>query len=66
MLQQYTINAVGIDGKTYPLYFECEDDIDAMNLVKQTGLVTDEAGICKMIYTYPDEKATGLGNEQIE
>lgn len=50
MIDTYTINAVGQDGNTYPLYFECQDDIDALNIVRQTGLIPDEAGICKLIY----------------
>ena len=57
MLETYTINAVGIDGHTYPIYFECEDDIDAENIVRQTGLVPDEAGICKLIYEYPEDES---------
>lgn len=52
----YTINAVGKDGKTYAVYFECEDIIDAENLVKQTGLVPDEAGVCQMISEVPDRR----------
>lgn len=54
MLNQYTINAVGLDGKTYAIYFECTDHIDAENIVRQTGLIPDSAGICQMIYG--DEK----------
>jgi hypothetical protein len=45
----FTINAVGKDGKTYALYFECSDRIDAENIVRQTGLITDEAGVCELI-----------------
>jgi len=45
----YTINAVGKDGRTYPLYFDCADIVDAENIIRQTGLLTDEAGVCEMI-----------------
>lgn len=47
----YTINAIGKDGRTYPLYFECSDIIDAENIVRQTGLLLDEAGVCELVLT---------------
>ena len=50
----YTINAIGRDGNTYPLYFECSDIVDAENIVRQTGLLLDEAGLCKLISTLND------------
>lgn len=45
----YTINAVGQDGKTYALYFECADIVDAENIVRQVGLLPDDAGVCEMV-----------------
>lgn len=47
-MKWYTINALGADGKSYALYFECKDIIDASNIVHQLGLVPDKAGICVM------------------
>lgn len=47
----YTINAIGKDGRTYPLYFECSDIIDAENIIRQTGLLLDEAGVCELVLT---------------
>ncbi len=47
----YTVNAIGKDGMTYPLYFECADIVDAENIVRQTGLLTDTAGICELVLT---------------
>lgn len=47
----YTVNAIGKDGLTYPLYFECSDIVDAENIVRQTGLLTDTAGICELVLT---------------
>ena len=45
----FTINAIGHDGKTYALYFECSDRVDAENIVRQTGLIPDDAGVCEMV-----------------
>jgi len=45
----FTINAIGRDGKTYALYFECSDRVDAENIVRQTGLLADDAGVCEMV-----------------
>ena len=47
----YTLNAIGQDGKSYAIYFECDDIVDAENLVRQTGLVPDEAGLCTLVET---------------
>ena len=47
----FTVNAVGKDGRTYPLYFDCADIIDAENIVRQTGLLLDEAGVCELVST---------------
>lgn len=55
----FTINAIGKDGKSYAIDFECADAIDAQNLIKQLGLVPDEAGIC-----YYEPEATLDGNEE--
>lgn len=45
----YTVNAVGKDGRTYPVYFDCNDIVDAENIIRQTGLMPDEAGVCEII-----------------
>ena len=45
----YTVNAIGQDGRTYALYFECADRVDAENIIRQTGLFLDDAGVCEMV-----------------
>ena len=49
MTIKYTVNAVGNDGRTYPIYFDCADIVDAENLIKQIGVVLDDAGVCELI-----------------
>jgi len=64
-MTRYTINAIGEDGQTYPLYFECADIVDAENIVRQTGLMADAAGVCEMIESRVEQqtatdRASGL------
>ena len=58
-MNTYTINAVGSDGKTYALYFECADRVDAENIIRQTGLIPDEAGVCELVTEVPERRSEG-------
>jgi len=47
-MKLYTINAIGQNGKTYPLYFWCMDIVDAEMIIKQTGVKPNKDGVCEM------------------
>lgn len=52
--KSFTANVQGNDGKSYVVYFMTETREQAENIVAQTNLITDDAGVCEMVCVYSD------------
>ena len=52
----WTINAVGLNGHTYPIYLETETLEQAEHIVDLVGIIPDEAGVCEFIEVVMDER----------
>jgi hypothetical protein len=50
----FTANVLGNDNKYYVVYFMVEKREHAENIVEQTNLITDDAGVCEMVEVYDD------------
>ena len=49
MLPVWTVNAVSNDGRSFPIYFECNTEADVRAILTALNIRTDMAGICRMV-----------------